>query len=125
MSTNELTGKIIGCAIQVHKTLGPGLLESIYRESLMIELISNDLIVEKEKVVPAFYNNTKLEIGLRMDLIVENRIILELKSVESIHDIHIAQTLSYLKMSGLKIGLLMNFNVLVLKSGIRRLINGY
>jgi GxxExxY protein len=125
MSENELTGKIIGCAIKVHNTLGPGLLESAYKECLNYELIKSGLIVEKEKQLPLVYEEVKLECGYRADLFVEKSVIVEIKSVDALNDIHLAQTLTYLKLAKRRIGLLINFNVLQLKSGIKRVINGY
>ncbi|MBN1599486.1 MAG: GxxExxY protein [Bacteroidales bacterium] len=107
---NILTKKIIGCAIKVHKALGPGFLESAYKECLYYELIKNELSVEKEKPLPLIYEEVKLECGYRADLFVENQIIIEIKSTEALHDIHLAQTLTYLKLANRRIGLLMNFN---------------
>jgi GxxExxY protein len=125
MAENELTGKIIGCAIKVHKALGPGLLESAYKECLYYELIKSGLIVEKEKPLPLVYEEVKLECGYRVDLFVEKKVMIEIKSVDSLNDIHLAQTLTYLKLADRRLGLLINFNVLQLKSGIKRVINGY
>ncbi len=123
MIENEISEKIIGCAIEVHKSLGPGLLESAYLECLFFELQNLGLRVEKQKPLPLIYKDVKLDVGYRLDLIVENKIIIEIKSVESLNDIHTAQVLTYLKLSGCKLGLLMNFNVLRLIDGIRRLAN--
>ncbi len=125
MNENLLTEKIIGAAIKVHKALGPGLLESAYRECLYYELKKTGLKVEKEKPLPLVYDEVKLEIGYRVDLLVENQIIIELKSVECLNDVHIAQVLTYLKLNNNKLGLLINFNIALLKQGIRRLINKY
>ena len=125
MNDNEITEKIIGCAIKVHKNLGPGLLESAYQECLFYELKQAGLKVEKEKPLPLIYKEVKLECGYRMDLLVENRIIVEIKSVESLNDIHLAQVLTYLKLNNSKIGLLINFNVLQLIKGLKRVINKY
>lgn len=125
MRINEITDKVIGCAIKVHTELGPGLLESAYQECLFHELLSENLIVEKEKPLPLVYKGVKLECGYRIDLLVENKVIVELKSVERLTDVHMAQVLTYLKLSNNKIGLLINFNVYRLKDGLRRLINKY
>jgi GxxExxY protein len=125
MKENELTEKIIGCAIKVHKELGPGLLESAYTECLRYELEQNGLKVEKEKPLPLVYHEVKLEVGYRIDLLVEKNIIVEVKSVEMLNDVHTAQVLTYLKLNNNRIGLLINFNVSILKNGIKRLINKY
>ena len=122
---NDLTSSVIESAIRVHKALGPGLLESSYKECLAYELIKKGLIVEKEKPVPLIYEEVKLECGYRIDLLINNELVLELKSVDAIADIHIAQTLTYMKLMNIKYGLLMNFNVVLLKDGIKRLINKY
>ena len=123
MYENEISERIIGCAIEVHKILGPGLLESAYEECLFYEIFQTGLRVEKQKPLPLIYKEIKLEVGYRIDLIVENKVLVEIKSVEALNDIHTAQVLTYLKLSGCKLGLLMNFNVLRVKDGIRRLVN--
>ena len=123
MTENEISEKIIGSAIEVHKSLGLGLLESAYLECLFYELQKSGLYVEKQKSLPLIYKEVKLDAGYRLDLIVENKVIIEIKSIESLNDIHIAQVLTYLKISGVKLGLLMNFNVLRLKDGLKRLVN--
>ncbi len=123
MHENEISEKIIGCAIEVHKALGPGLLESAYEECLFYEIRQTGLKVEKQKPLPLIYKEVKLEVGYRLDLVVENKVIIEVKSVEALNDIHTAQVLTYLKISGYKLGLLMNFNVLRVKDGIKRLVN--
>lgn len=123
MTENEISEKIIGCAIQVHRELGPGLLESSYEECLYYELIQSGLLVEKQKSLPLVYKDVKLECGYRIDLMIEGKVIVEVKSVESLNDIHMAQILTYLKLSKAKLGLLINFNVTLLKSGIRRVAN--
>lgn len=120
---NKITEKIIGAAIRVHRTLGPGLLESAYEFCLAYELQKAGLQVEQQKPIPLVYEAVKLECGYRMDLLVEHSIVVEVKSVEALAQIHEAQTLSYLRLSGCKLALLMNFNVVVLKDGIRRFIN--
>ncbi len=123
MNENELSNIVIGLAIRVHKALGPGLLESAYRESLFYEINKAGLYVEKEKPMPLIYEEVKLDIGYRIDLMVEHKLVLELKSAEGLNDVHLAQILTYLKLSGCKLGLLINFNVAILKNGIRRVVN--
>lgn len=121
---NRITETIIGAAIQVHRTLGPGLLESAYVACLAYELKKRGFSTEEQKPVPLIYEQVKLECGYRMDILVENSVVVEIKSVEALAPIHEAQVLSYLRLSGCKIALLINFNVTVLKDGIRRFING-
>lgn len=123
MIENELSKKIIGCALEVHKKLGPGLLESAYQECLFYELNNNGLSVEKEKPMPIVYKEIKLDHGYRIDLLVENLVVIEIKTVENFTDVHLAQTLTYLKLGGYKLGLLINFHVTLLKNGIKRIIN--
>jgi len=123
MTENEISEKIIGCAIEVHKALGPGLLESAYLECLFYELQKSGLHVEKQKPIPLIYKEVKLDAGYRIDILVESKVIIELKSVESLNEIHIAQVLTYLKLSGCKLGLLMNFNELRIIDGLKRLVN--
>ena len=125
MNENDISGKIIGCAIEVHKALGPGLLESAYEECLFYELMAAGLKVERQKPLPVVYKDVKLEAGYRVDLLVEDKVVIELKSVEALNDVHTAQVLTYLKLSGCKLGLLMNFNVTKLVDGIKRYKNGY
>ena len=125
MTENEVSEKIIGCAIEVHKSLGPGLLESAYLECLFYELQSIGLKVEKQRALPLVYKEIKLDAGYRLDLIVEDKVIIEVKSVEALNDVHVAQVLTYLKLSGCKVGLLMNFNVLRLVEGLKRLVNKF
>jgi GxxExxY protein len=121
---NAITEMIIGAAIQVHRVLGPGLLESAYQACLAYELAKRGLAVEQQKPLPLVYEQVKLECGYRMDLLVEHSVVVEVKSVEALAPIHEAQTLSYLRLSGCQLALLINFNVTVLKDGIRRFING-
>ncbi len=123
MSENELSEIIIGCAINVHKALGPGLLESAYEECLFFELSKTGLIIEKQKPLPLIYQEVKLECGYRIDLMIEKKVIVEIKSIEALNDIHLAQVLTYLKLSGCKLGLLINFNVLKVKDGVKRVVN--
>jgi len=124
MNENEIANKIIGLAIEVHGVLGPGLLESAYKECLFYKIQKAGLFVEKEKPIPLIFEEVKLDCGYRVDLLVENKLVIEMKSVEAINDIHLAQTLTYLKLGKYKLGLLINFNVILLKNGIKRVING-
>ncbi len=119
---NKLSREVIGHAINVHKNFGPGLLESAYGECLFYELQKNNLFVEKQKPMPLVYEDVKLDCGYRIDLLVENKLVLELKSVEALNEVHLAQILTYLKLSNCKLGLLINFNVKYLKEGIKRVI---
>ncbi len=122
MIENEITEQILGCAFKVHTTLGPGLLESAYEECLYYECRKSGLLVQKQKPLPLVYEEVHLEVGYRVDLFVENKVIVEIKSVDAINDVHLAQVLTYIKLSGCRIGLLLNFNVKSLKDGIKRLI---
>ena len=124
MTENEIANRILGCALEVHKSLGPGLLESAYKECLFYKLSKEGLHVVKEKPMPLVFEEIQLECGYRIDLLVENKVVIELKSVEALNDVHLAQTLTYLKLGNYKLGLLMNFNVSLLKNGIRRVVNG-
>jgi len=123
MIENELSNKIIGCAIEVHKQLGPGLLESAYQECLYYELMQAGLNVQKEKPMPIVYKEVKLDHGYRIDLLVEEKVVIEIKTVEAFNDVHTAQVLTYLRLGKYKLGLLFNFQTTVLKSGIKRVIN--
>ncbi len=125
MTENEISNRIIECAIKVHSDLGPGLLESAYQECLYYALCKDNLVVEKQKAMPLIYEEVHLDCGYRIDLVVENKVIVEIKSVEALHDVHLAQTLTYLKLGNFKLGLLINFNVTLLKNGIKRVINGF
>ena len=122
MKENEITRAIIGSAIEVHRLLGPGLLESAYEECLYKELSLRNLHVERQKPIPVVYKNVKLNCGYRMDLLVEDRVVVELKSIEKLASIHEAIILTYLRLSGRRLGLLINFNVEILKDGIKRYI---
>jgi GxxExxY protein len=122
MEINRLTEKILGCAYTVHTALGPGLLENAYEECLYYELKQAGLKVEKQKPLPLVYKEVQLDIGYRLDLLVENNVIAEIKAIDTFTDVHFAQVLTYLKLSGCKIGLLINFNVKSLKNGIKRFI---
>jgi GxxExxY protein len=123
MTENELSNIAIGCALKVHSTLGPGLLESSYEACLHYELVNSGLFVEVQKKLPLIYQTVKLECGYRLDLWVERKLIIDIKTVERLHDVHLAQVLTYLRLTDCKLGLLMNFNVLRLKDGIRRVVN--
>jgi GxxExxY protein len=124
MDENAISNKVIGCAIEVHKKLGPGLLESAYQECLFYKMTKSGLWVEKEVPCPVVFEEVVLNHGYRIDLLVENKVVLELKTVDSIMDVHLAQILTYLKLGNYKLGLLINFNVSILKSGIKRIVNG-
>ncbi len=124
MTENELSKRVIGIGIEVNSVLGPGLLESSYKECYFYKIQKSGLYVEKEKPVPLFFEEVRLECGYRIDLLVEHRLVIEVKSVETLSDIHLAQVLTYLKIGRYKLGLLMNFNVLRLKDGIKRVVNG-
>jgi GxxExxY protein len=119
---NEITHEIIGCAFKVHSRLGPGLLENTYKECLFYEISKTGLFVEKEKPMPLIYEKIALDIGYRLDIYVEETVVVEIKTVENLNNLHIAQVLTYLKLSQSKVGLLLNFNVDNLKKGIKRII---
>ncbi len=123
MTENEISKIVFDCALKVHKSLGPGLLESAYEECLFFELKKSNLEVKKQKALPLIYEDVRLEIGYRIDLIIENKVILEIKAVEALNDIHLAQILTYLKLSNCKLGMLINFNVTLIKNGIKRVVN--
>lgn len=123
MTENEISHLIVGGALKVHTALGPGLLESAYEACLQYELIKTGLRVEAQKALPLVYESVKLECGYRIDLLVESKVIIEVKSIEAVAEIHFAQVLTYLRLSGLRLALLMNFNVLHMKDGIRRIVN--
>jgi GxxExxY protein len=124
MNENDLSNLVINRALKVHTALGPGLLESSYKECLFYELQQTGLFVEKEKALPLVYGEVKLECGYRVDLMVERKLVIETKAVELISDVYLAQVLTYLRLSGCRLGLLLNFNVKSLRSGIRRVVNG-
>jgi GxxExxY protein len=123
MIEEELTSEVIRCAVEVHRGLGPGLLESAYRECLLYELTLSGLVVIKEKPMPVIYKEVKLDHGYRIDLLVENKLVVELKTVEYLNDVHFAQVLTYLRLGDYPVGLLLNFHVTMLKQGIKRIIN--
>ena len=125
MSENEISSKIIGAAIEVHKQLGPGLLESTYETCLAYEHKEMGLDVKQQQALPVVYKEVKLDAGYRIDLLIENKVIVEIKSVEALADIHTAQLLTYLKLKDLKLGLLINFNSVRVVDGLKRILNGY
>ena len=124
MTENELSKYVIGVAIDIHKILGPGLLEKAYEECLVYKLRQVGLHVEQQKPMPLVFEDVHLECGYRLDILVENKLVIEVKSVEALHEVFFAQTLTYMRLGDYKLGLLINFNVMMLKDGIRRIING-
>ena len=123
MTENEISFKIIGIALNIHNELGPGLLESAYEHSLAYELRNAGFQIGQQVAMPLVYKDVKMECGYRIDLMIENRVIIEIKSVEALVPVHFSQTLTYLKLSGCKLGLLINFNTVKLKDGIHRIVN--
>ena len=123
MTKNEISKIVFESALKVHKVLGPILLESAYEECLFYELKKSNLKVEKQKALPLIYEEVKLDVGYRIDMIIEDKFIVEVKSVEALTDVHLAQLLTYLRLSDCRLGLLINFNVKLLKEGVRRVIN--
>jgi GxxExxY protein len=124
MHENEIATKVIGSAIEIHRALGPGLLENAYEECLYYKLVSGGFRVDKQKPMSLVVEGVDLEVGYRIDLVVENKLVVEVKSVDAMHPIFLAQTLTYLRLGGFKFGLLINFNVELLRDGIKRVING-
>lgn len=124
MHENEIGSLILNAAFEVHKELGPGLLESTYEHCLAFELLTQELNVETQLALPVVYKNVKLDCGYRIDIRVEQKVIVEVKAVESLNDVHLAQVLTYMKLSGCKLGYLINFNVKLLKNGIKRIVLG-
>jgi GxxExxY protein len=124
MNENQISKIVFETGLQVHKSLGPGLLESAYQECLYYELNKLNITVEKQKPLPLIYEEVKLEIGYRMDLLIEKKVVVEVKSVEALNDLHMAQILTYLKLSKCNLGLLINFNTILFKNGVKRVING-
>ncbi len=124
MSENEIAKIVFNAGLKVHKVLGPGLLESAYEACLDYELRKQNLNVDRQIILPLIYEDLKLDSGFRIDLKIENKLIVELKSVEELSDLHRAQIITYLKLSGIKLGLLINFNTVLFKDGIKRIING-
>ncbi len=123
MSENDLSRIVFNSALKVHQTLGPGLLESAYEECLFYELRKLGLSVEKQKPLPLIYEEVKLDVGYRLDILLENKLILEIKAVDCLNEVHFAQLLTYLKLTNCKLGLLINFNVALLKHGVKRIAN--
>ena len=124
MHENEISKVIFDLGLKIHKNLGPGLLESAYEECLFYEISKAGLFVEKQKPMPLIYEEVKLDIGYRIDLLVEKSVVIEVKSGEALNDVHLAQVLTYLKLSGCRLGLLINFNTNLFKNGYRRILNG-
>ena len=124
ISENDISRMVYEAGYIVHKTLGPGLLESAYEECMFYELGKHDLLVEKQKPMPLVYDEVKLDVGYRLDFLIESKFVLEIKAVESLNDIHLAQILTYLRLSNWKLGMLINFNTLQFKNGVKRVING-
>ena len=123
MTENEISHEIIGAALEIHKTIGPGLLESAYENALAFDLRELGFEVKQQFPMPFIYKNVKQDIGYRIDLLVNNKVIIEIKSVENLAPVHFSQTLTYLKLSGLKLALLINFNTKILRDGLHRLVN--
>jgi GxxExxY protein len=124
MTENEISKHIISAAIKIHRELGPGLLESVYEAILAHELRQSGLDVLQQVAVPLVYKDIEMNIGYRIDMLIESKVLVELKSVENLAPVHFAQTLTYLRLSGLKLGILINFNVALLKEGFHRVVNG-
>ncbi|QBJ87006.1 GxxExxY protein [Chryseobacterium gleum] len=124
ISENDISKIVYEAGYIVHKTLGPGLLESAYEECLFYELNKHDILVERQKPMPLIYDDVKMDVGYRLDFLIEKKFVLEIKSVESLQDIHLAQILTYLRLSNCKLGMLINFNTLQFKNGVKRVING-
>lgn len=124
MMENEIAKVVYESALKVHRSIGPGLLENAYETCLLYELAKTGLTIEAQKPIPLYYDNLNMGVGYRADIMIENKFIVELKSVEAIHGVHLAQTLTYLRLANCKLGLLINFNVELLKYGVRRVING-
>ncbi|MGV8914214.1 MAG: GxxExxY protein [Kaistella sp.] len=124
ISENEISKIVYEAGYLVHKTLGAGLLESAYEECMFYELTQTGLFIEKQKPMPLIYHDVKLNVGYRLDILVERKFVLEIKAVEALNDIHLAQILTYLRLSNCKLGMLINFNTLQFKSGVKRVING-
>ncbi|RRO20985.1 GxxExxY protein [Flavobacteriaceae bacterium 14752] len=123
MTENEISKIVFDSALKVHKALGPGLLESAYEECLIHELRKHKLKLDKQKPLPLVYEDVKLEVGYRVDILIENKVVVEIKSVEALNDVHMAQVITYLKLSDCKLGMLINFNVSLIKNGIKRVVN--
>lgn len=124
MTENQVAREVLDAGLRVHRALGPGLLERAYEECLFYELTQSGIFVEKQKALPLIYEEVELEVGYYVDLMIERKFIVELKSVERLNDVHLAQILTYLKLADCKLGMLINFNVSLLKNGVKRVING-
>ncbi len=124
MTENQIANKIVNAAIRVHKSVGPGLLESAYESCLYYELSKYDLKIERQKPLKLIYDDHTMDVAYRLDLLVEGKVVIEVKSVECLHNIHLAQILTYLKLSDCKLGFLLNFNSTLMKHGIKRVANG-
>jgi GxxExxY protein len=124
LTENELSRVVVDVAYHVHYRLGPGLLESVYEEIMCHELRKRGLLVERQKPMPVFWDDLKMDVGFRADLVIDNKVIIELKSVEDLNPVHFKQLLTYLKISNMKLGLLINFNEPLIKDGISRVVNG-
>ena len=124
MTENQIAKEIVESSLKIHRTLGPGLLESVYESCLQFELIAKGMTVVKQHPLPVVYQGIRFEQGFRLDLLVQNKVVVEVKSVEELNPVHMAQVLTYLKLGDYKLGLLINFNVELIKHGIRRLVNG-
>jgi GxxExxY protein len=123
MTENELSKIVVDCCFKIHTTVGPGLLESVYEEILMYEFIKRDLHVKRQQGLPVIYETVKLDLGFRADFIIEDKIILEVKSIETIAPVHQKQLLTYLRLTGIKLGILANFNCALIKDGLQRVVN--
>ena len=123
LTENQISKIIVDRSLKVHRTLGPGLLESSYESCLVLELVRSGLAVERQKPIPLIYDNLILNVGYRIDLLINEKVIIEIKTVEKITDIHMAQLLTYLKLSKCKLGFLLNFNTILMKNGIKRVVN--
>ncbi|RQP14982.1 MAG: GxxExxY protein [Chryseobacterium sp.] len=124
MHENDISKIVFDCGLKIHRALGPGLLESAYEECLYYELTASRLAVEKQKALPLIYEDIRMEIGYRVDLLVEGKVVIEVESCEALNDAHLAQVLTYLRLSECKLGLLINFNTTLFKNGYRRVLNG-
>jgi len=123
MTENELSKIVVDCCYKVHTTIGPGLLESVYEEILMYEFVKRDLPVKRQQGLPVIYETVKLDLGFRADFIIEDKLILEVKSIEAIAPVHQKQLLTYLRLTGIKLGILANFNCALIKDGLQRIVN--
>ena len=123
MTENEISKVVFDAALKVHRNLGPGLLESAYEECLYYELRKSGLFIEKQRALPLIYEEVQLEVGYRVDILVERKVVIEIKAVEALNDVHLAQVLTYLKLSDCRLGMLINFNVALIKNGIKRVAN--